>query len=138
MKLTVNFLAALAAALLLASAASAKGLAKTHVCGADACVAIGDTNAAVMSLVSPGSLSQPPPVAGYYRLDFTFGDPNQRVGSAAAFEREHGARDRRFHAQPAALPPRPGRQTPHRHRPGGRGNPHPHHHVSPPGRGPRA
>jgi len=73
-RLSGTFLLVLAAALALAAAASAKEIQNAQACGPDQCGDL-DKDGTMLILNSGGSVSQPPPTAAYYRLDFVFAEP---------------------------------------------------------------
>lgn len=73
-RLAAHFLLVLAAALALAATASAKEIQTAQACGPDQCGDL-DKDGTMLILNSGGSVSQPPPTAEYYRLDFVFAEP---------------------------------------------------------------
>ena len=73
-RLAAHFLLVLAAVLALAGTASAKELQTAQACGPDQCGGM-DDDGSMLILNSGGSVSQPPPTADYYRLDFVFAEP---------------------------------------------------------------
>ena len=64
-----------ATALALASTAAAKELSTAQACGPAGDCAAMDKDGTMLLLNSGGSVSQPPPTAEYYRLDFVFAEP---------------------------------------------------------------
>jgi hypothetical protein len=81
-RLATNLLLVLATALALASTAAAKELSTAQACGpADDCAAV-DKDGAMLLLNSGGSVSQPPPTAEYYRLDFVLAEPGSNDRNA--------------------------------------------------------
>lgn len=73
-RLAAHFLLVLAAAMALAATASAKEIQTAQACGPDQCGDL-DKDGTMLILSSGGSVSQPPPTAEYYRLDFVFAEP---------------------------------------------------------------
>jgi hypothetical protein len=73
-RLAAHFLLVLAAAMALAATASAKEIQTAQACGPDQCGDL-DKDGTMLILNSGGSVSQPPPTAEYYRLDFVFAEP---------------------------------------------------------------
>jgi hypothetical protein len=73
-RLAAHFLLVVVAALALAATASAKEIQTAQACGPDQCGDL-DKDGTMLILNSGGSVSQPPPTAEYYRLDFVFAEP---------------------------------------------------------------